>query len=785
MPNLLANGIATDGAGNQYSYTQNVYPGNAQVVFSKGGQAIDPVSMITLGTNAQTAPVFNYTLTLNKAVNITDSTVNNVVGQTQLNILGQQYIIGSGNDATDLYLYGSGSELTVNEGNTLNFTFSGTQHTVTLTGASSTTQATIVVDGQSKQVIQGSSYAFAGGYNIFIKNIFYTTKTGTLSNIDMLVGSNALHLANNSQVMQGTNGNSIQGTNAVLGISQGDMLNWITVSESAPSATNDYIPIGGSFTDSVFNGAVKLTYADNVPALNSSSNDHLIIAGPDNVNAQLTFPIATGNGTYALSFGHNAQGSANGAISVVRLADTNNATIHVQKGENVFYTGGPSGPNQEYVLVNSGDFGRILKITSMSSTSTGNSVTFQDIVTGQSYQTYNNGTALSLDGQNYYVAENTTGSKQWANITWGPGAASGNPGTVTTLFPRLKMPSGAWFTFLTQTAVTNGTTYSLPGVDSLSTYQSGAVLNLGNSNASTVTNTTTFGNVLYNVTSGNTTNPNGGYNGTINSVTIAGSQCVFNATYGPAILIEQPKTATGSGSTNGDIICASLTQVGSTTVDVGVSTSPVFSDGTSLNGLTLQSNSNRQQAVDVYGSLVQTDAGPTNHQVDIWVPQSQVYADVLLTSPTTTLTSTSGGAVVASSSSSSVKVLGSIAIADSQVAQASNKNLIVVGGSCVNSVAATLLGSSTPLCGADFESATGIQSGQFLIQTFSQSGSTIATLVAGHDAADTTNAVQYLITQPVSTALNSKYVGTSATQATMSTVSSTGSSGTNMTNSSH
>jgi len=95
------------------------------------------------------------------------------------------------------------------------------------------------------------------------------------------------------------------------------------------------------------------------------------------------------------------------------------------------------------------------------------------------------------------------------------------------------------------------------------------------------------------------------------------------------------------------------------------------------------------------------------------------------------------------------------------------KNLIVVGGSCVNTVAAELLGGA--LCGADFEAKTGVGAGSFLIETFSRAGGKVATLVAGYNAGDTTNAATYLRTQTVDTTVGKKYRGTSATSATLVT----------------
>ncbi len=72
-------------------------------------------------------------------------------------------------------------------------------------------------------------------------------------------------------------------------------------------------------------------------------------------------------------------------------------------------------------------------------------------------------------------------------------------------------------------------------------------------------------------------------------------------------------------------------------------------------------------------------------------------------------------------------------------------------------------------CTADFTTATGIGSGQFLIQSFGNAYTSgkIALLVAGYSAADTQNAVTYLRTQTVDTTAGMKYKGTSSTSATL------------------
>jgi hypothetical protein len=88
---------------------------------------------------------------------------------------------------------------------------------------------------------------------------------------------------------------------------------------------------------------------------------------------------------------------------------------------------------------------------------------------------------------------------------------------------------------------------------------------------------------------------------------------------------------------------------------------------------------------------------------------------------------------------------GQIAIVkDSEASTVATKHLVVVGGSCVNTVAAKILGSDAPLCGADFSTATNVGAGGYIIKTVAspENDAKVAMLVAGYNAADTTNAVK-------------------------------------------
>ena len=104
-----------------------------------------------------------------------------------------------------------------------------------------------------------------------------------------------------------------------------------------------------------------------------------------------------------------------------------------------------------------------------------------------------------------------------------------------------------------------------------------------------------------------------------------------------------------------------------------------------------------------------------------------------------------------------------ITVTDTE-AESISKNMIVVGGSAINSIAAELLGGAYRE--GDFTTQTSVGAGEFLIQSFDRNGRT-ALLVAGYNAADTVKATDYLLNNDVKTDVGTKYKGTSATEATL------------------
>jgi hypothetical protein len=107
---------------------------------------------------------------------------------------------------------------------------------------------------------------------------------------------------------------------------------------------------------------------------------------------------------------------------------------------------------------------------------------------------------------------------------------------------------------------------------------------------------------------------------------------------------------------------------------------------------------------------------------------------------------------------------GSMVFKDTEKASWQGRDVVLVGGSCINTATASALGVASNTCGAAFTSATGVGSGQYLIKSVGDAFTTgkIALVVAGYDKADTQAAATRLINLPstIDTTAEQGYLGT-------------------------
>ncbi len=741
---VLADGTFTDLSGTEYDYTQTVKVGPADVIFgTSGGDISDPALYIDVGTTTTTAQdgVYNYTLSFTKNVNVSDPT--NVQGQ-KLKILDVDYVIGASSTNTTLYLYGSGETITVTGGESATVNIGGTEHTIELVTTSSTTAGTVKVDGTQKTVTEGSNYAFPGEINVYIKDILHPAYAGDIRQAELIIGANTLKLVNGQTVKKGADETAIKGTNAVITAAGNGVISGITVQVAAEKSKVDSIGIGESFSDPVF-GGLKLTFSGAVPSLDSESRGQIVVSTNDNDQAYLTLTSAraASAGEQKITYVYD-NNTASTAITPLLAHSTSPSTgtgkgiIHVLEGENA--------RESDWIILNQGDAGTILEITDISvNTATSGSVTFEDAITGDSQTiTLTNSTGpytktgVNMFGGTGYTVNIDGAAGTAVNVTW---SSSG----TRTLFPRIKLANGGWVAFLTETTYTNATNVILPdGLTTLATSGSLLTYNGAGGEAAKGTEANGINWTFGNVSSSNSTKVSG--------IANTNSYCNFSSAKGPAVLYIEPKK--WDDASYGNHICVPLTTTGTLEIAIG---DPVF-NGSNSGFVTLNSDTYQKEAVDIYGShVIKEDRTNQNGVATINYPSSQMYFDVLFAAV---------GATITPGTTTAGTQLGEVLYKDSETSQYATKNLIIVGGSCINSAAASVLGAG---CGEAFTANTGVGSGQFLIKGVSGSSITskLALVVAGYNVEDTVNAAKYLTTQTVDT--SKQYKGTSATTAELVT----------------
>ena len=173
--------------------------------------------------------------------------------------------------------------------------------------------------------------------------------------------------------------------------------------------------------------------------------------------------------------------------------------------------------------------------------------------------------------------------------------------------------------------------------------------------------------------------------------------------------------------------------------------SDVKVDGTSI-------GTRDNDVMDYYGTIIESPGNNADDDKVVFrVPSEQVYAQISVLGSEEDTVETNVTFVKPTPAE-----LGIAKITDGNIASASGKNIIVVGGSCINTVAASLLGGKA--CGAEFTAKTGVGVGQVLIQTFDRGDGSLATVVAGYEAADTVRGVQHLLSNNFNIAVGEKVI---------------------------
>jgi hypothetical protein len=574
-------------------------------------------------------------------------------------------------------LYGGSNTVTLKEGEEQKVTIGGTEYTVKVDGVSGTTTGVIEVNGVSKTVTQGSTYKISG-LDVYISAVYYYSKEAQVSSMKLSLGSQKMTLEQGQEVLFGTS-DYVDNTYCVVTTTANQGISKVEVYVATQDSEKDDIQIGKSFTDPVWK-TFNLNFASTTPALDDTNSDSIVMtySGDRTMTLKLTDYY---NNEKTLEFAYNNV-SALTSPPTTWLMDSNQYPIVIKEGDPVYY--------KQYVLVDQGDESHLLQLTNIpaGAAKSTDTVRFKDVMSGTLYEktisptsdciggaagtSYCN-VSMQIGSQSYYVAAYNYSTKAlgYVKVTWddtnaytgctgSTGATYGVPG-YTTIFPGIKAKNGQYIYLVNNyTTITTNGTLCLPG--------STTPVYLLTTNASTAF---TEGKFTYSW---------------VQSGGLLSMSSLNTSRVGVAMLEEKQ----ADGSTQ-DVVYLPLSQVGTTSFKLAVGT-PTFSDTTSTLAtfVTLGSNSYVSKAYDVYGTLVTKDTTGDQGKVTVLYPNDQVYTNIFLLSTSATVASTSTGA---GTIKKVVPISDSVAKLDTDITDPATvtKNIVLIGGSCANSLVQKLV----------------------------------------------------------------------------------------------
>lgn len=764
LPTILADGSFSGNV--DASYTQTItYGSNPRVEYGRQPTSSDePHYGLTL-TTGNSNYMYNASVTFNKAVNFTNADSKN----QQLTLFGQQFTVGSATTNANLVLLKSATPLNFDSSGTTSqeVTIDGAKYTVELVSASTTTATIKVTDAagvsEQKEITEG--------YSKKVNGVTVAVNTADSNNLkytaSIVAGSDKVTLTSGSAVTVGDSDTVIDGTKVTfdnVNLNQG--ITKMTVQVSAPSSDADSIDPGKAFVDPVF-GTFKVDFPGlSIPDDSTTARENIKVASIGDTALGVTFTDVSGN-TKTVQYAYND--SSTGAVGL--QWDSSGHNIVVQEGVYV--------NKSDYVVVGNEADGHLVKVSTITNQTTSynnDAVKLTDVFTGDTYTatlTAEGSGTITIGGKVYgvsYYGDNSISDDARQIVLNYPDSTTNDK----VILPTISTSKGAKVMFYKPITI---------NMNNLSNSWNVDVPNGANAYQAIPIAVATDGNYTVNSIYANASSGNSTYVGITNTgltlrfkVTGANETTIYlqdpvtnTSIVNPSLVVLEEKD--NNNQYQDLIVTTKLGNTATTAMSVSdVSRSWLASTGSGLSNFrdTSYATSTLTKEADLWGSIVTIDSGDSVHKsATISYPDEQVYAQLYVGAASSTVTA-------GTASGGNVAELGSVNVKDTDIASVSGQNLIVIGGSCINSVAQKILGASAPLCGADFTTKTGIAANQALIQVVANpylaaDTTKVAMLIAGYEADDTTKAAKYVTTALPSTAVGTTKLSTSTTVATVVT----------------
>ena len=699
FPNMLATLTFRDDNDVEIDYSQSISLGtDTKFTFDQPNDdsEADPELVFNIDSTVNGA-FYTSKISFDTAINFTSSAVQ---GET-IELFGKEYVISTETDDTNIVLYSSAVERSLSAGEETSITVADKSYEVKIIGFSksgSINQVVINVNGDVDTINEEATKT-VGGLKILVKSIS-TWNSEADGLVTLILGSEKYTFTNGSKVVYGDDNSDIDGTVVLFTGTIASGITDIQVQVTADDTETEDIQINKNFTDPVWN-TFKFDFAGTSSPLN------------DENRVLFDFGIKSDKKSYLIWTDKNSNEKKVYFTYGSSLADSKNNSIHVYEGA--------VAAEREYLFLAAADEkpGRMLKVYKIQADTSGSGddyASFIDVMTNETYKTpkftfggTDNSTGLSIGGKTYTVTINN--SANGVSVTYNDGQ--------TVVFPELEAANGAIIAFIGKvnlSVIGNNTLIYLPGeatwtVD-VDKYDGQVTLDNNNS-------------VFIN------------YNLDNNSDMFYPTE-LAGANTGVIVLYESDDQSEHHST----IITTNLTS----------SSKVYFLDASfshnSSNKVENKDSSNDDLKYDfdywgLYGEYNKSDSSDAQYTYKLWYPDNQVYASIFISKLESTITSSFTG----TTTDNIIEVGVGIAVLDSDYNYAlGTDNLIVIGGPCVNTLAAVLMGNPDD-CTAGFEE------GKAVIKLYEHETGKASLLVAGYSATDTvvaSRAVAYNDIQVVS-----------------------------------
>ncbi len=737
LPVVLAD---TSFSGNvDSSMTQTIDIGsNPRVTFKRQPTSSDEPGFALQTSTTQANYIYNATITFNKAVNFSHADSEG----EDIELFGQTYTISSATDNDNLILLKSAEKLSLDSDSPVaDVTIDGSVYTIELVSASDTSATVKVTDSSGSSESKEINEAASKKINGITVAVTTADETNLKLSATVVAGSDKITLNDGSNVQVGEDDTVVDGTLVSFeDTTTTSNITKLAISVYAPDSDQDAIKNGEVFVDPVF-GSFKVDFAGLSIADDGAAREEIKFTTNGDDKIDLTFTDHRGK-EKTFTWAQNRS-----AVALMRDDDFRNITV-AERGKI---------KDEEYTVVGNEDEGYLLRLSTVKNQTTGtdqDKVIFTDVFSGETYETVwsSDGTGtMSVKGKSYSVSvvgPSSFSSNQY-NVTLGFPDSTGNDVIV---YPTIQTNKGAKVALYEPLTIdlsddnndgteSNISNFKFPDGDG---YTSIAVAKTGGANNWTINSV----EVISNGTAGTSFAigqlayfVNGSGSG--DSVTIKLRDTNGAPISNPAVVIFEEK----DDNSNYEAWIATV-EVGGTGDDgLGINKlESTWTNDSSAWSDTSPADSKKTLKADLFGAIVTEDSSDSDQKdATLSYPDEQIYAQIYVAEESAAITP---GAVASSGSGGQVLI-----VKDNDVASVAGKNLVVVGGSCINTAAAKILGSDSPVCTSGFTDATGVGSGQYIIKSVTSpySDDKVATLVAGYNAADTTNAVSKFLEGSVTT----------------------------------